>query len=247
MRHINLLPDLSTEEQAALEKLLSKTVEFGAGQEIMREGDQPGFTSVLVEGIACRCRQLPNGSRQIMTFNIPGDWIDLNSFFLKTLDHGVHAMTRCRVAQIPHAQVRELIETHPRVGQTMWRNTMVEGAVVREWVVNIGRRDAYERVAHLMCELHARLEAIGMTDGYTYELPLTQTDLADSVGVSTVHVNRVLQKLRHEGLISFGGKSVVIHDWDRLREIGDFSPSYLHLNEKSDGSGSGRREPSVTL
>jgi hypothetical protein len=122
----------------------------------------------------------------------------------------------------------------------------VEGAVVREWVVNIGRRDAYERVAHLLCELHARLDAIGMTDGYRYELPLTQTDLADSVGVSTVHVNRVLQKLRHEGLISFGGKSVTIHDWDRLREVGDFSPNYLHLGEKSEASASSRREPIIS-
>lgn len=231
LRKIELATDLTDDERAALERLLTKTVEFAAGQDMVSEGERPSFSTVMLEGLACRYRTLSNGSRQIISFQIAGDWADLHSYFIQTMDHSVGAITRCRVAQIPHPQVREIIEAYPRLGQAMWRDTMVDSAVFREWVVNIGRRDAYERVAHLLCELHVRLEAVGLTNGYSYELPLTQTDLADSVGVSTVHVNRVLQKLRGEGLIRFGGKSVTIHDWDRLVEVAGFNPSYLHLHE----------------
>ncbi len=231
LRKIVLAADLTDDERAALERLLTKTVEFAPGQDIASEGERPSFSTVLLDGLACRYRTLSNGARQIMAFQIPGDWVDLHSYFIRTMDHSVGAITRCRVGQIPHPLIRETIETFPRLGQAMWRDTMVDSAVFREWVVNIGRRDAYERVAHLLCELHARLEAVGLTDGYSYELPLTQSDLADSVGVSTVHVNRVLQKLRGEGLISFGGKSVSIHDWDRLVEVAGFNPAYLHLRE----------------
>lgn len=231
LRKIELATDLTDGERAALERLLTKTVEFAPGQDMASEGQKPNFSTVMLEGLACRYRSLPNGSRQIISFQIAGDWADLHSYFIQTMDHSVGAITRCKVAQIPHPLVRETIETCPRLGQAMWRDTMIDSAVFREWVVNIGRRDAYERVAHLLCELHARLEAVGLTNGYSYELPLTQTDLADCVGVSTVHVNRVLQKLRGEGLISFGGKSVIIHDWKRLVEVSGFNPGYLHLHE----------------
>ena len=245
MRKIELAADLTDEERAALRELLTKSLEFPAGQDLVAEGSRPGFSTVLLEGLACRYRTLPNGSRQIMAFQIPGDWVDLHSYFLRTMDHAVGAITRCRVAQIPHPQIRETLDSHPRLGQAMWRDTMVDSAVFREWVVNLGRRDAYERVAHLLCELHTRLEAVGLTNGYSYGLPLTQTDLADSVGISTVHVNRVLQKLRGEGLITFGGKSVTIHDWDRLVEVGGFDAGYLHLDEgpPTDGPSSPQVRP----
>jgi CRP-like cAMP-binding protein len=228
---IELAGDLTPEEQEVVERLVAKAVEFAPGQDMATEGERPTHATVILEGLACRYRALPNGSRQIISFQIAGDWADLHSYFIRTMDHSLGAITRCRVAQVPHPVLREVIETYPRLGQALWRDTMVDASVFREWVVNIGRRDAYERVAHLLCELHARLDAVGLTNGYSYELPLTQADLADSVGVSTVHANRVLQKLRGEGLISFGGKSVVIHDWSRLIEVAGFNPAYLHLHE----------------
>jgi CRP-like cAMP-binding protein len=228
---LKLAGDLTPEERAVVQGLMAKTAEFAPGQDMATEGSRPSHATVILEGLACRYRTLPNGSRQIISFQIAGDWADLHSYFIRTMDHSLGALTRCRVAQVPHPILREVFETYPRLGQALWRDTMVDSAVFREWVVNIGRRDAYERVAHLLCELHARLDAVGLTNGYSYELPLTQADLADSVGVSTVHVNRVLQKLRGEGLVSFGGKSLTIHDWDRLAEVGGFDPAYLHLDE----------------
>jgi CRP-like cAMP-binding protein len=231
VRKLQLAEDLTDAERAMMERLLAKVTDVAPGHDMATEGDRPAFATVILEGVACRYRTLPSGSRQIISFQIAGDWADIHSYFIRTMDHSLGAMTRCRVAQVPHALLREAIETFPRIGQTLWRDTMIDSAVFREWVVNIGRRDAYERVAHLLCELHTRLEAVGLTNGYSYELPLTQTDLADSVGVSTVHVNRVLQKLRGEGLVSFGGKSVTIHDWERLADVGGFDPAYLHLDE----------------
>ena len=147
------------------------------------------------------------------------------------MDHSVTAMSRCRIVQIPHRKVRQLIEGYPRLGAYLWRETMIDSAIFREWLVNLGARDAHSRMAHLLCELHTRLDAVGLAADKAVELPITQTDFADAMGVSTVHVNRVLQQLKQEGLVSYSRGSIAIHDLDALKAVAGFDPAYLHLTE----------------
>jgi CRP-like cAMP-binding protein len=236
---MNLYPILKLEQSATLTDAEREAVfaacaieeSFGAGRNLVSEGDRPGHSTVILEGWACRYKIVDGGKRQIMSFHLPGDWADLHSYFIHTMDHSVGAITECRVAQIPHLVVRRLIENHPRLAQLLWRDTMVDSAIFREWVVNIGAREAHQRLAHLLCETRTRLNALGLIDGGEFELPLTQTDLADAIGVSTVHLNRVLQQLKHEGLVRSGRGSVTIIDWLGLVKIADFDPTYLHLRE----------------
>ncbi|MDF2975185.1 MAG: Crp/Fnr family transcriptional regulator, partial [Microvirga sp.] len=138
-----------------------------------------------------------------------------------------------KVAFIPHDTIRAFIRAHPRIGDVFWRDTLIDAAVFREWVTNMGRREAYGRIAHLLCELFVRLRAVGLTNGDSYPLPITQAELADATGLSTVHVNRTMQELRGDGLIKTNKASVIVKDWDGLREAGEFDPTFLHLRKQA--------------
>ena len=167
---------------------------------------------------ACRYKLLPGGRRQIMSFHIPGDIPDLQSLHLEIMDHGLATVVASKVAFIPHDAVRSFLRAHPRIADVFWRDTLIDAAVFREWVVNVGRRDAYARLAHVMCEVYVRLRAIGLVNGQAFEMPITQAELGDATGLSTVHVNRTIQELRGNGLISTPKSGrVVIEDWDRLQ------------------------------
>jgi CRP-like cAMP-binding protein len=222
---------LTAAETQAVVNACRDEVLVAAGSNLVTEGDTPHHSTVILEGWACRYKVLDGGKRQIMSFHLPGDWADLHSYFIRTMDHSVGAITDCRVAQIPHPTVGKLIEDYPRLGQLLWRDTMIDSAIFREWVVNIGARDAYQRLSHLLCELRTRLNSLGLIDGEDAELPLTQTDLADAIGVSTVHLNRVLQQLKQDGLVRSGRGSVTITNWLGLLKAGGFNPTYLHLRE----------------
>jgi CRP-like cAMP-binding protein len=184
---------------------------------------------VVLEGFTCMFKLTPKGERQIMAFHIPGDVPDLQSLHLKTLDNSVGTITRCKVGFIQHETLRELCRRHTRIGEALWRETLIDASIFREWMLNIGRREAYSRLAHLLCEMVTRMRAVGLVDDQTCELPITQGELADATGISTVHVNRTLQELRGAGLITLRAGALTVNDWDGLKRAGEFDPTYLHL------------------
>jgi CRP-like cAMP-binding protein len=203
------------------------------GPRIVRDQDRPSQCCLVIEGLACRYKVLPGGKRQIFSFHIPGDIPDLQSLHLDVMDHNLGTLVPCRIGFIPHETARQFIRAHPRIGDIFWRDTLIDAGVFREWITNIARRDSYQRVAHLLCELYVRLRAAGLANGRTYAMPITQAELADATGMSTVHVNRSLQKLRGDGLIRSGKRSVTIEDWDGLQAAGEFDPTYLHLRPQA--------------
>ena len=194
---------------------------------VVREGEKPTSCSIILAGSAFRQRVVHNGARQIISFHFPGEFVDLQSCLLAVNDHSVQALSTCKLATVPKDALLALLERRPALARAAWYDTLVEGAIFREWVVNVGRRNARARIAHLLCELAVRLEASG-EEGAVYELPITQEQIADATGLTPVHTNRTIQALRKEGLISWSGGRLVVHNWATLRSIGDFSELYLH-------------------
>lgn len=221
--------DLSAEERDAILALPVTVRSLRADQDIVRDQDRPSQCCILLEGFACRYKLVEGGKRQILSFHIPGDIPDLQSLHLKVMDHNLATLVPSKVAFIAHTTVRALIRSHPRIGDALWRDTLIDAAVFREWMVSLGRRPAYSRIAHLLCELFLRLRAVGLTDALAYNLPVTQAQIGDALGLSTVHVNRTLQQLKADGLISASKGAVVVENWAALKGAGDFDPTYLHL------------------
>jgi CRP-like cAMP-binding protein len=193
VRKLEQFTPLSETEKRALQTAPTQVRDVTSRSDLVSEGDCPTDISLLNEGFACRYKLLRDGRRQITALLIPGDICDLRAFLLGRMDHGVATLSRCHVSRIAHQTVFEIIETHPRIGLGLWRDTMLDGAIYRQWLTNIGRRSAYQRIAHLLCEVWWRLQAVGGTCGDSYELPVTQTDIGDAMGLSVVHVNRTLQ------------------------------------------------------
>lgn len=233
LRKLEQFTPLSQPEKRLLQTASTGVRDVPPHGDIVSEGDRPTDISLLSEGFACRYNLLGDGRRQITAFLIPGDICDLRAFLLGRMDHAVAALCRCQVSHILHARLSEIIETHPHIGFGLWRDTMLDGAIYRQWLTNVGRRSAYQRIAHLLCEVWWRLQAVGRTRGDSYELPVTQTDIGDAMGLSVVHVNRTLQQLRADGLISLQSNVVVVLDWHRLQEAGEFDPTYLQLQPQA--------------
>ena len=198
---------------------------------IVREGDRPEHSCLIVSGFAYRHKMTVEGARQIVSVHIPGDFVDLEGSLLNVADHNVQALTRCEVACVGREAIRELVLSHPKVGVAMWIDNLIDGSIFREWVLNVGRRDARTRIAHLLCEFARRLEVAGLAEEYRYELPMTQEQLADATGLTPVHVNRILMQLSREGLIQRSRRFVAIPDWEDLRRVAGFSETYLHLDQ----------------
>jgi len=225
--------NLTAEEEKAIVGLPLIVKGLDADEAIVREGDQPSHCCLLLEGFAYRSKILEGGKRQILSFHTPGDIPDLRSLHLEIMDHNLAALTNSKMALISHDALRALMHAHPRIGDAFWRETLIDAAIFREWVANVGRRAAYPRVAHVLCEHFLRLKLLGLTDGITCEFPMTQEQLGDATGLSNVHVNRVLQELRKDGLIATTRKSLTVKDWDRLREVGEFDATYLHVRGRA--------------
>ncbi|MFL6858209.1 MAG: Crp/Fnr family transcriptional regulator [Allosphingosinicella sp.] len=223
---------VSDEEAEVLRDAISGTIETPAGRPVIRAHTGLTHSTLLVEGIACRYKDLADGQRQIMELHIAGDFIDLHGFLLKQLDHNVGSITDCRFALVPHDALRRISETQPHLARLLWFSTLLDAAIHREKILSIGRRSALGRIAHLLCELKVRLGLVGEVDGDTYALPLTQADIADATGLTSVHVNRMLRKLRDDNILTFRSGRVTIHDWERLKKIAEFDPTYLHLERR---------------
>jgi CRP-like cAMP-binding protein len=199
-----------------------------AGAHVVRDGDIPDYVTLLLSGFAYRYKLTGEGGRQIISFHCPSEFLDLQNSFLGVADHSVQMLTEGELALMPVGVLQELALTRPAIGRAMWIDTLIDASIFREWVVNVGRRDSRSRVAHLLCEFSLRLEATGLAKNHQYELPMTQEQLADAVGLTSVHVNRVLKILGEEGLISRNRRSITILDWNRMRHAGDFNERYLH-------------------
>jgi CRP-like cAMP-binding protein len=224
---------LSQADRAAVDRVTSLGVkEIPARRDLVREGDPPTAIYVVLEGWACRYKTLPDGRRQIVGLFVPGDLCDLHVFLLKEMDHNVGALTRLRVASIGSEEFQQLMDNYPRVNRALWWNELVTVAIQREWTLNIGQRSAYERIAHLMCEMYTRMKSVGLVDGESCTFPLTQSDIGDATGLTAVHVNRTIQDLRHDGLIELHSRRLVIRDLPRLKSAAMFTPNYLHLERE---------------
>ena len=232
-RHLEAFTRLSAADRALIDRVMSRNVrEVGARRDIVREGEKPRAVNVVIDGWACRYKQLPDGRRQVVGFFIPGDLCDTNVFILKEMDHSIGAITRVRYAEIAPADFEELMTKSPRMTQALWWHELVTAAVQREWITNVGQRSAFERIAHLFCEMFVKLRVAGLTRDNGCEWPLTQTDLADATGLTPVHVNRTLQELRRQHLIDLRGKRLTIPNLEALMNVALFNANYLHLDRE---------------
>jgi CRP-like cAMP-binding protein len=222
---------VSPEEERAIRDSIAEVRNLPADTVIVHAGRLLSFSVLLLEGLLCRYKDLSDGQRQITELHVPGDFADLHSFTLKRLDHNIMTITPCRVAIVPHEKLEDITERFPHLTRLYWFTTNMDAAIHREWEVSLGRRTAVSRIAALFCEMKLRLEMVGLTEGPSYEFDITQTDLAECVGLTPIHVNRTLKDLRERGLVQFKSGRVTIGDWNGLATVAEFDPAYLYLGK----------------
>lgn len=240
LRKLQSIADPTDAEHRALADLRPTIKVLDAHGDIVREGDRPSIVCLILEGFACRYTTVPSGRRQILSLHIPGDIPDLQSLFIKVMDHNLATLVPTKVALIAHDAMRNLIDRNHRVAHLLWRDSLVDAAIFRRWIVGIGRRSAYARFAHLVCEFAMRMHAVGLMEKDVCAMPFTQADIADALGLSNVHVSRVLGRLRKKGLFTWQDGVLTIKNWQQLQKEAEFDPSYLQLDSivGSDGLGS---------
>ena len=198
---------------------------------LLREGQRPQRCAFIIDGFAYRQKLTPNGEREIVSILMPGEFVDVQNLFLEESDHDIQALTRITIAEIMIPALRDLTQTCPAVNQALWIDALVEASIHREWLLNIGRRNAKTRMAHLLCEFCVRLRTSAVGTTRAYELPMTQEQLGDALGLTPVHVNRVLKSLETDGLITRRKRQVNVVDWPSLRDAAEFNERYLHLDQ----------------
>jgi CRP-like cAMP-binding protein len=223
---------LSSVDEAHLIDVCRHPRRFPPGYDLILEGDTPGPVYVILEGWACRYKILPGGSRQIISFMMPGDFCDMHVAVLAEMDHSIATLTNTRVATIPRDQMETLVEVRPQLAKAFWWTQLVDEGVLRATIVSMGRRTSLERVAHLLCELCFRMRNIGIANDETFEMPFTQIVLADAVGLTPVHVNRLVGKLRARGAMEAGTGTLTIANIGLLAQIAGFDDNYLHRRMK---------------
>ena len=222
--------ELNAEDRAAILALPFTLKTMERGQYIVRERELATQSCVMLSGYSIRSKVVATGDRQIVAIHMKGECVDLQNSLLKVADHSVQMLTPGKVALIPRDEIIRLTLERPRVGHAMWVDTLVDGSIFREWIANVGRRDARTRVAHLLCEFAVRLKSAGLGDETGYELPMNQEQLADATGLTSVHINRTLKALDRDGLIDRANpRAIRIGDWRKLADVGDFDSNYLHM------------------
>lgn len=229
VRNLSLRAGLNEADRQVLLDLPFTLRTLEPGSYAVREADTPDMCGVLVSGFAYRQKLTGSGDRQIVAVLLPGDAVDLQTLFVDVADHSAQMLTRAEMAFINRPAFQSLVRERPGIAHAVLVKILVEASVFREWVLNVGRRDARTRAAHLLCELAVLLEAQGLATEYGYELPMTQEQLGDALGLTPVHVNRTLKSLEADGLITRSKRVVGFPDWKRMREVGDFNSRYLHL------------------
>lgn len=220
---------LTSDDEAALASAVSEETDVAADVELAREDEITHRSILLISGWACRYASLPDGRRQILALHVAGDFVDLQSFPMKRMDHTVATLSRARLAIYPHENLRKLSETRPHLTRMLWLMTLIDAAILRQWLLGAGQRTALERAAHLLCELYTRLEVVGGVGDRGFHLPLTQAELGETLGISQVHANRVVGQLRSRRLVTWRDEKVQILDWPGLRDLASFDPAYLAL------------------
>jgi CRP-like cAMP-binding protein len=239
IRKLESFEELTHADCEALRALVPRVRQVPARTDLIQEGDVPGNVHLILDGYACRYKVLPDGQRQIIAFFVPGDFCDLTVFILDQMDHSIGTISPCKTVEIPRHAIEDITAHHPQVTRALMWCALVDEAVLREWLVNIGSRQADQRIAHLFCELLLRLEAVGRVTDNSYAFPFTQYDIADSMSLTSVHVNRTLQFLRALNLISLKRRVLTILDVEQLKAYCGFNPNYLHLR---NARWSGRRQ-----
>lgn len=224
---------VAASDRDLLARIFGRERAFAVDQDLVRAGDRPASSSVIVDGFAARYKVLADGKRQITAVLIPGDFVDLHGFLLNEMDHGVVALSPCRAAFADHDVLRKAVETSPKLTRLLWIDTLIDGAIHREWLVAMGRRKKVAQLAHLICELHMRLGVVERTEAMSFRFPLSQAEMADVLGISVVHFNRVLQTLRRQRLVAWSSQLVTILDLGRLRQVAEFDPTYLSLRPEA--------------
>jgi len=235
LRSLEVRSNLDEADRQALRDLPFKVRTLDASTYILREGDLPESCAILISGFAYRQKLTGDGARQIIALHITGDPLDFQHLFLDVADHSIQMLTHGAVAMIPRKDIQHLVHTRPAIASAVVSNILVDSSISREWVLNVGRRDARARLAHLLCEFGSRMGALGLGGPDSCELPITQEQLADATGLTSVHVNRTLKALEAAGLIARSKRMISFPDWTRLREVGDFSARYLHLQIQESG------------
>ena len=234
VRRLRLTCELSDADVRALHSLPFHIKDFPARTPINRERDRLSHSCLVVSGLLCRAKMAGDGRRQLLSFHIPGDIPDLQSLHLEVMDHDLIALSDAQVALIAHDDIRRVTTEHPDLAAALWRDTLIDGSVFREWIVNVGRRDATQRMMHLLYEVGFRLKAMGLGEIGSFHMPITQVDLADALGLTPVHVNRVLQGLRKDGVLDFRRSIVTMNDVERVAAMSAFDPLYLHYESARD-------------
>ncbi|MBT9370941.1 Crp/Fnr family transcriptional regulator [Rhizobium sp. CSW-27] len=223
---------LSDAEKASLRAILTRERRVAAQEDIVMEGDRPTTSSLLLEGFAARYNMTGEGQRQLTSLHVPGEFIDLHAFLAKTMDHGIVALSPCRIAMAEHSAMRDITERTPHVARLLWLDTLIQGAISRQWIVAMGRRSRAAHLSQIICELYMRLQIVDQIEDDSFHFPLSQLQMADIMGLSLVHMNRVIQELRAAGFISWTRERIAIHDWERLKAFAGFDPTYLHLRSE---------------
>ena len=240
IRKLESFAPLGEDDKVAIRQTPGQMRLLGPREDLVREDDPPIGVSLVVDGLAYRYKLLPGGRRQILSWLAPGDLCDTRVSILRRMDHAVAAFVPTRFLVFSHEAIAALGRGRPRLRRALWWSDLVEDSIGREWLVNLGQRTAVERAAHLLCEIHHRLRRVGLAADDSFTLPVTQSELGDTLGLSTVHVNRTLQELRREGLIAQQGREIVVADPEGLRRTAGFSPNYLHpAAADEDGAGDG--------
>ena len=229
---LDLHAPLSDADRNAIMNLPFGLRTLEAADYVVREGEPPVECAILVTGFACRHKLTSGGRRQIISLHIPGEPLDFQHLFLGTADHNIQMVTQGEVALVPRGAFRALVHSNPSVATAIIASILVEGSMFREWLLNLGQRDARSRMAHVLCEFAMRMQAHGLEIGDEYELPINQEQFGDALGLSTVHVNRTLKLLEADGLIVRTKRHIAFPSWERIRRAGDFNERYLHLRDR---------------
>jgi CRP-like cAMP-binding protein len=232
LKKLRLRTSISSEEERVIRGLVAENRRWRADTVLVRAGEELNVSMLLLDGWLVRSKDLPSGDRQVMEIHVPGDFADLHAFTLKRLDHDIIAITECVIGYVPHDRLIALTEKYPHLTRVYWLSTNIDAAISREMGLSLGQRSAISRMAHLFCELQARLEVIGRTAGDSFEFPLTQRELGECLGLTVVHINRTIQELRRKGLVEWENRQIRILDRRGLETIAEFDPGYLQLHRR---------------
>jgi CRP-like cAMP-binding protein len=229
IRRLQTISAIDEQDVATIRSLPIDIRTYGPGQAAVRDGERPTACCLLAEGFCIRSKTTWEGRRQILSIHIPGEIPDLQNLYLHMMDHDLVTLTECTLGFIPHGALKDIVRRRPNVAEVLWRDTLIDAAMFREWIVNVGQRPAASRLAHIVVELRARLNVIGRGEGGRVEMPLTQEQIGEAMGITPIHANRIIRQLREDGVLEFHRGDVTILDERKLEELAHFDDRYLHL------------------